>query len=281
MLGAIAGDVIGSVHEFVATKTTDFELFVERSRFTDDTVLAVAVADCLLHGLDYVDTFHAYGKAYPAAGYGLRFHQWLLNGDALPYNSFGNGSAMRVPAVGYAFDSLEPCWRRPLAARRSPIVIPRASRVRKPRPLPSSWPARGRRRLRSRNWVERDMRLRPGRHARRSRPHYVFDETCQGTVPAALIAFLESRTSRTRCAKPVRSAGTPTPWPASPAASPRRTTAACPSPSCRATIERLDPRLFAVVVASTAVRSSIAGLEPVARNHEAHPGGRSKIARRP
>ena len=72
MFGAIAGDVIGSVHEFDAPKTTEFELFVPESRFTDDTVLAVAVADCLLHGLDYVDAFHAYGAAYPSAGYGLR-----------------------------------------------------------------------------------------------------------------------------------------------------------------------------------------------------------------
>jgi ADP-ribosylglycohydrolase len=75
MLGAIAGDVIGSVHEFIGTKSTDFSLFVPGSRFTDDTVLAVAVADCLLHRLDYVDAFHDYFFAYPNAGYGLRFFQ--------------------------------------------------------------------------------------------------------------------------------------------------------------------------------------------------------------
>jgi len=80
MLGAIAGDIIGSVHEFIGTKSTNFELFVQSSTFTDDTVLAVAVADSLLHGLDYVDSFHEYFKAYPDAGWGLRFFDWANAG---------------------------------------------------------------------------------------------------------------------------------------------------------------------------------------------------------
>jgi ADP-ribosylglycohydrolase len=105
MLGAIAGDAIGSVHEFVATKSTDFELFVAGSRFTDGSVLAIAVADCLLTGSDYVQAFHDYFLAYPNAGYGPRFLDWASAGRRLPYNSYRNGSAMRVPAVGYAFDS--------------------------------------------------------------------------------------------------------------------------------------------------------------------------------
>ena len=107
MLGAIAGDVIGSVHEFIGTKSTDFELFVAKSRFTDDTVLAVAVADCLLNDRDYVDTFHEYVRAYPNAGYGVRFRDWARTGSRDPYNSWGNGSAMRVPAIGFAFSSLD------------------------------------------------------------------------------------------------------------------------------------------------------------------------------
>src|SRR5215470_355174 len=107
MLGAIAGDVIGSVHEFTATKTTNFELFAEGCRFTDDTVLAVAVADCLLNGRDYVDTFHKYFLAYPNAGYGLRFFEWASAGNRQPYNSWGNGSAMRVAPIGHAYTSLQ------------------------------------------------------------------------------------------------------------------------------------------------------------------------------
>jgi ADP-ribosylglycohydrolase len=107
MLGAIAGDIIGSVHEWTETKTTDFELFHPNAFFTDDTVLAVAVADCLMHGHDYVDTFHRYFHAYPGRGYGGRFLEWAEAGNRAPYNSWGNGSAMRVAAVGWAFDSLD------------------------------------------------------------------------------------------------------------------------------------------------------------------------------
>jgi ADP-ribosylglycohydrolase len=107
MLGAIAGDIIGSVHEYSGTKTTEFELFHPECGFTDDTVLAVAVADCLLHGFDYVEKFHEYFHAFPSAGYGLRFFHWARAGDTRPYNSWGNGSAMRVAAVGHAFDSMD------------------------------------------------------------------------------------------------------------------------------------------------------------------------------
>jgi ADP-ribosylglycohydrolase len=107
MLGAIAGDIIGSVHEFECQKMKDFPLFVEQSRFTDDTVLTVAVADCLLTGCSYVDKFHEYTRAYPDRGYGSGFRRWILSGSRQPYNSWGNGSAMRVSPVAFAFESFE------------------------------------------------------------------------------------------------------------------------------------------------------------------------------
>ena len=107
MLGAIAGDIIGSVHEWAATKTTEFELFHPRCSFTDDTVLTVAVADCLLQGAPYVDAFHAYFRRYPNSGFGGMFYQWAAEARRDPYNSFGNGSAMRVSPVGHAFESLD------------------------------------------------------------------------------------------------------------------------------------------------------------------------------
>src|SRR5438045_1003856 len=96
MLGAIAGDVIGSVHEGAGTKTKDFPLLTPGSRFTDDTVLTVAVAECLLFGRDYVDAFHDYFDAYSTAGYGGTFLWWACSRHREPYNSWGNGSAMRV-----------------------------------------------------------------------------------------------------------------------------------------------------------------------------------------
>src|SRR5262245_7547908 len=107
MLGAIAGDVIGSVHERAGTKTKEISLFVPESRFTDDTVLTIAVADALLHNRDYVDVFHDYFHAYPHAGYGGTFIHWAPHRHREPYNSWGNGSAMRVSPVAYVGQTLE------------------------------------------------------------------------------------------------------------------------------------------------------------------------------
>ena len=107
MIGAIAGDIIGSYHEFMSTKEVDFLLFHEYSRFTDDTVLTVAVADWILNGGDLVQKFHAAVDAYPQVGYGPSFARWAAYKYRTPYNSWGNGSAMRVSPVGFAFDSLD------------------------------------------------------------------------------------------------------------------------------------------------------------------------------
>jgi ADP-ribosyl-[dinitrogen reductase] hydrolase len=107
MLGAIAGDIIGSVFEYKPGKSTDFVLFTPQSWFTDDTVLTVAVADCILHGKSYAETFQEYGHKYPYAGYGAKFVNWLESDDFAPYSSYGNGSAMRVSPVGFAFNTIQ------------------------------------------------------------------------------------------------------------------------------------------------------------------------------
>jgi ADP-ribosylglycohydrolase len=103
MIGAIAGDSIGSVYEHRPIKTKDFPLFHPRCDFTDDTVLAVATADAILDGNPYVDSVRRIGRRYPGAGYGGSFIGWLRSADAGPYKSWGNGSAMRVSPVGFAF----------------------------------------------------------------------------------------------------------------------------------------------------------------------------------
>ena len=109
MIGAIAGDIIGSVYEFDNIKITDFPLFTSESDYTDDTIMTVAVADWLLNGGDLTRVMQEYGRKYPCpmGGYGGRFSGWLREKDPQPYNSWGNGSAMRVSAVGWKFDSLE------------------------------------------------------------------------------------------------------------------------------------------------------------------------------
>ena len=107
MIGAIAGDVIGSVHEYIATKTKDFPLIDPRCFFTDDTVLTIALADALLHELDYAVTLKLYYRRYPDAGYGGAFHDWATSDSWAPYNSWGNGAAMRVSPAAYVAESLD------------------------------------------------------------------------------------------------------------------------------------------------------------------------------
>ncbi len=111
MIGAIAGDIIGSVYEHHQIKTKDFPLFDPRCRFTDDTVLTVAIADAILSGRPYIESVREIGRRYPGAGYGGSFIQWLHSDDPQPYNSWGNGSAMRVSPVGFAFLSEEEVLR--------------------------------------------------------------------------------------------------------------------------------------------------------------------------
>src|SRR5438270_127662 len=107
MLGAIVGDVIGSVHEWAEIKSKDFPLFVPESTYTDDSVLTVAIADWLLSGQDLTELLHSYTNTFPARGYGGMFYRWVSQGLREPYNSFGNGAAMRVSAVGFAFQTIE------------------------------------------------------------------------------------------------------------------------------------------------------------------------------
>ena len=107
LLGAIAGDIIGSVYEFNPCKSVDFPLFCEYSDYTDDTVMTVANAEWLLGGNNLVHIMQNYGNRYPDVGYGGMFYNWLHSHNPRPYNSWGNGSAMRVSPTGWAFDTLE------------------------------------------------------------------------------------------------------------------------------------------------------------------------------
>lgn len=112
MLGAVIGDVVGSRYEFNNIKTKDFELFGKGCYATDDTVMTCAVAEVLINkkqnDKDYIiDTLKKWGKRYPQAGYGGHFGCWVLGNEREPYNSYGNGAAMRVSAVGWIAESEE------------------------------------------------------------------------------------------------------------------------------------------------------------------------------
>lgn len=192
MLGAIAGDIIGSVHEFIATKTVEFELFVPDSRFTDDSVLAVAVADCLLNGKNYVDAFHEYFAAYPNAGYGFRFFHWAAKGERDPYNSYGNGSAMRVPAVAYAFGTLDGVLDEAARSAECTHNHPEGIKGAQATAAAIFMARRGATKPKIKASLEKMFGYNLSESLDDIRPGYEFNETCQATVPQAVIAFLES-----------------------------------------------------------------------------------------
>jgi len=192
MLGALAGDIIGSVHEFQRQKTMDFPLFVEGSRFTDDTVLTVAVADCLMTGASYVDKFHEYARDYPDGCYGLRFWRWVESGSREPYNSWGNGSAMRVSPVGLAMPTLEEVLGE---AQRSAEVThnhPEGVRGAQATAAAVFLARQGEPKGRIRQFIQETFAYDLNRTIDDIRPTYSFNESCQGTVPEAIIAFLDS-----------------------------------------------------------------------------------------
>ena len=113
MLGAIIGDIVGSRWEFDPTNDYDFEMFSDDNSFTDDTVCTIAVADAIAKGRDYGESIHEWCRRYPSpmGGYGGRFRQWVMSDDPKPYNSFGNGSAMRVSPVAWHFNTVEDVLR--------------------------------------------------------------------------------------------------------------------------------------------------------------------------
>ena len=111
MLGAITGDIVGSIYEFNNIKTIEFEFFQPECFFTDDTVLTVSLADVILNNRDYASTMREYYRRYPNAGYGMMFMKWAGDKNTPAYQSWGNGAAMRISPVGYAFNTLEEVLR--------------------------------------------------------------------------------------------------------------------------------------------------------------------------
>jgi ADP-ribosylglycohydrolase len=196
MLGAIAGDIIGSVYEGDNVKTPYFHpLFHDGARPTDDTILTVAVADAILReddGGDLVDRLKYYARIYPYAGYGGNFLRWVMSNSRKPYNSWGNGSAMRVSPVGWAYDTLEEVEVR--AAWSAEVTHNHPEGVKGA--MATAAAIFLARRGQSKEQILEHVEGRYGYDLHRSldsiRPAYCFDVSCQGSVPEAIIAFLES-----------------------------------------------------------------------------------------
>ena len=191
MIGAIAGDVIGSVYERKQIKTKEFPLFSARSRFTDDTVLTVAVAWAILGGRSYHEAVLAWGQRYPDAGYGGSFRHWLVEVDPQPYNSWGNGSAMRVSPVGWLFETEEEVLSQ---AEASAIIThnhPEGVKGAQATALAVFLARKGCEKEALRERIQREFGYDLTRTVEGIRPGYRFDVSCQGSVPEAIIAFLD------------------------------------------------------------------------------------------
>ena len=192
MIGAIAGDIIGSFYERCQIKTKDFPLFHPRCCFTDDSVLTVAIAKAILSDHNYLKAVWETGRKYPHAGYGGSFIRWLRSNNPKPYNSWGNGSAMRVSPIGFAFDSAESVLQE--AARTAEISHNHPEGVKGARATALAiFLART---TRNKSIIREEVVDRFGYDLSRTvddiRPSYGFDVSCQGTVPEAIISFLDS-----------------------------------------------------------------------------------------
>lgn len=203
MYGAILGDMIGAPYEFDRGKKTKvFPLFCKESHYTDDTVMTVAVAEALLdprcqdddaRKARLVDGMRNWGRKYPHAGYGGRFRQWLRAGDPSPYGSYGNGSAMRVSAAGWLYDSLE--QTRHMARLTAEVTHNHPEGIKGAEATASAiYLARtGHGKEEIQAYITDEFGYDLSRTCDQIRPAYYHVESCQETVPEAITAFLEGR----------------------------------------------------------------------------------------
>ena len=217
MLGAIVGDVVGSVYEWNNIKTKEFPFFREDCFFTDDTVMTCAVAEAIMNGGqkdDFIDAMKKYGRMYPNADYGARFNRWLMTDNREPYNSFGNGSAMRVSPCAWIMDATTdelPFEGKRLAQLSSEVTHNHPEGIKGAMATadaifmcryffgghagdngqPNSVnPEEIKRRIKEH--IEKTYGYDLSKTLDEIRPSYRFNETCQETVPQAIVAFLES-----------------------------------------------------------------------------------------
>lgn len=192
MLGAIAGDVIGSVFEAAGAKSVDFPLLSPGCTFTDDTVLTVAVAAAILDSRDYADALRDFANRYPGRGYGWRFLQWVHRPTMGPYKSWGNGAAMRVSAIGWAFESVDKVLEE---ARNSASVTHNhrdGIRGAQATALGIFLARKGADKDMIRKEISARFRYDLSRWVEGIRPGYEFDVSSKGSVPESIICFLDS-----------------------------------------------------------------------------------------
>ncbi len=196
MLGAIAGDIIGSYYESHPTKNPNFELLRKESRPTDDTVMTLAVAEWLIEDKKHTHEslsqyMRKWGRKFPNAGYGGMFHMWLNNEQAPPYGSYGNGAAMRVSPVALYASSLEEALK--LAKISAEVTHNHPEGIKGAQAVAAAiWLAKnGERKEKIRHHIEEHFGYNLKESIAEIRESYSFDVTSAGSVPQAIIAYLE------------------------------------------------------------------------------------------
>jgi len=198
IIGAIAGDVIGSAYEFHPTRQYDFNLFTASSDFTDDTVLTMANAKWLLEdGHHKASTLRNimldFCRRYPGRGYGGRFASWIVSDNPQPYGSFGNGSAMRVSPIGYYAQSVEQALQ--LAETSAAVTHNHPEGIKGAQAIAAAiyWARNGYSKQAIRDNIVQSFGYKLDRSLNEIRLNYGFDETCQKTVPEALTCYIEGK----------------------------------------------------------------------------------------
>jgi ADP-ribosylglycohydrolase len=192
MIGAIAGDIIGSVYEFNNIKTKDFILFSDRCFFTDDSILTIALADSIMTGKPYVENLKTFYQWYPNGGYGGSFHRWAQSRRSEPYNSWGNGAAMRISPVGFTYNDLDTVLQKAREFTALTHSHPEGIKGGQATATAVFLARSGNSKAEIKEFVESRFQYDLSKHVDDIRPTYEFDESSRGTVPQAIRAFIDS-----------------------------------------------------------------------------------------
>lgn len=190
MIGAIAGDMAGSIYEFHNIKTKDFELLGEHTHFTDDTVHTVALMDAIMQNGDYGVFLKSYSLRYPHVGYGGMFKRWMYSDSTVPYNSYGNGAAMRVSPVGFFYNDLLTALTMAEWSANVTHNHPEGIKGAQATAATILMARQGCSKQEIAHYISGTFRYNLNQTPDEIRPTYRFNETCQGTVPQAICAFL-------------------------------------------------------------------------------------------
>lgn len=192
MLGAIAGDIIGSAYERHPIKTKKFELFSKYSEFTDDTVMTIAIVKAILNDEKYLVHVIDFGKQYADVGYGTSFRKWIKSWNHKPYNSWGNGSAMRVSSIGFLFETEEEVL---FEAKKSAEIThnhPEGIKGAEATALAIFMARKGKSKNQIREIISKQFDYDLNRTVDEIRPNYKFQVSCQESVPESIICFLDA-----------------------------------------------------------------------------------------